>query len=133
MRLSASLVRLLRMRAPWAVALCYAFLLQAALAPVVGTTRAMVSLDPVAAILCLADQAGHAHAPDGSAHHDMGCCLPAARATLAAPALVPGEPVAIPEAPRRLAGLVHPAAPARAPPSIDLPTRPVRAPPSFLA
>jgi hypothetical protein len=130
---SASLVRLLRTRAPWAVALCYALLIQAALAPVVGTARALSALDPSAAVLCLADPSGDAHAPDDGAHHDMGCCLPAARGTLAPPALVPGEPVAIPEAPRRLASHVHPAAPARAPPSIDLPTRPVRAPPLLLA
>lgn len=133
MSLSASLVRLLLMRAPWVVALCYALLIQAALSPVVGTARVLSALDPSAAVFCLSDPSGDAHAPDAGAHHDMGCCLTSARGTLAPPALVPGEPVAIPEAPRRLAGHVDQAAPARAPPSIDLPTRPVRAPPLLLA
>jgi hypothetical protein len=129
MRTVATWLDLLRLRTPWVVALCYALLLQAALAPVVraGTDTPLHGV--VTSILCLTDQGDDGTAPGTADHHDMGCCLQASRSDLAAPALLAGVPVLLPEPPApafRLAG--RPSSP-RAPPSVDLDTHAARAPP----
>ncbi|WP_293864691.1 hypothetical protein [uncultured Alsobacter sp.] len=132
MSILASLHRLLRARAPWVVALCYALLLQAALAPVVRAAQDPALTDQVAAVLCLADRDQGSH-PQGDAAHDIGCCLSAPRAGLETAALAPGVPIALPHPPRQPATRLPETARLQGPPSVDLPTRPARAPPGGVA
>lgn len=132
MSIPAVLLRMLRTRAPWAVALCYALLLQAALSPVVRAAHDPDLAGSIATVLCLTDQNGDGHTPGTGDQHDMSCCLVTGRADLAGPVLVPGTPVTLPSAPVVMAGVLRPAPPARAPPSVDLPTRSARAPPALL-
>lgn len=123
------LLRVLRRPTLWVVALCYAVLLQAALAPVVRAAHDPVLPDAVAAVLCLSafdgDASGH-----GTDHaHDVDCCLAAQRIATGSPALAAGSAVALPAMPVRLAETVQPNAALGPLQSVDLPTRGARAPP----
>lgn len=130
MNLRSSLLRVLRRPTLWVVALCYAVLLQAALAPVVRAAHDPVLPDAVTAVLCLSAFEG-----DGSGHlpghaHDVDCCLAAQRLATGSPALAAGSVVVLPALQVRLAGSVRPGALLGSAQSIDLPSRGARAPPA---
>jgi hypothetical protein len=135
MRLLPTPAKLLLARSIGVVALCYALLVQAALAPVGGAKADMSAAGALPYALCLTDHAG-ADGRSGSSgpdHHDMGCCIPVSRLELAGPALLPVSALQLPAPSSRLFQVVaSPAAP-HAPPSIDLENRAARAPPSLLA
>lgn len=124
-----TLLRVLRRPTLWVVALCYAVLLQAALAPVVRAAHDPVLPDAVTAVLCLSELGGEGSGHSSGHAHDVDCCLAAQRLATGSPALAPGSAVAVPAMPVRLAGTVRPDAIPGPVPSIDLPTRGARAPP----
>jgi hypothetical protein len=125
-----ALLQVLRRPTLWAVALCYALLLQAALTPVVRAAHDPVLTDAVAAVLCLGDIAGDGSGHDPGQVHDVDCCLAAQRAAAWTPALPPGLGVTIPAALLRLAGQVRPLSSGYAPPSVDLLVQGARGPPA---
>lgn len=128
---SSGLLHLLRARAMWAVVLCYALLLQAALSPAASLASDPTIPGSPASVLCVVDQDAHGAVPH---HHDgMSCCLPAAHMAFGGPAVLAGTPVVLPSAPGRLVGAIMSVPSPRAPPSVDLRSRPARAPPVLAA
>jgi hypothetical protein len=131
MRTSLLPLRRLVARTPWVIALCYALLLQAALAPVVRAAPNGPA-QGLAIAFCLSDHAEDGSAPGPGTHCDMECCLPAFRTDLAGPALLPPTIIRPSRVPERVALVFSPACGPRAPPSVDLASRPARAPPLLL-